>query len=75
MDWKKIFDKKKMRKAIGQDEPFDRGEGDEGYERMKKEYAKRKKKEKQKAADKKKYGYKDGGVKFDKLKELLRSKK
>lgn len=75
-----------MRKNLGQDEPYQRGEGDEGYERMKKEYAKREALKKQREADRKKYGYEDGGVKscsdkpkkkekFDKLKNLLRSKK
>lgn len=86
MDWTNIFDKKKLRKSLGQDEPFDRSDkkGDEGYERMKKEYVKREDLEKQKKADKEKYGYEHGGIKkedkkpkskFDKLKKLLRTKK
>ena len=87
--WSKIgsaLTPESMRKTLGQDEPFQRGEGDEGYNRMKKEFAKREALKKQREADKKKYGYEDGGVKdcsekskksekFEKLKKLLRSKK
>lgn len=85
MDWSKmgklLVSKKRRRAERGESEPFDRGEGDEGYRRMQAEYKRRAAKKAKEKEDKEKYGYADGGVKcdkkekFKKLKELLRSKK